>query len=146
MRYRRSRASGVRVHPYSQIASAVNSPYSPRDLDQILVGAIAYRSATYILSQIRGGYAARLALTFRGPAGALLSLYVIVGLPIAFLNGFLLRFSWIDCVIVGAGTWIGMLVAIIFARRFNPIFQFYFFAGLNLVWLCVNIVVACVGK
>ena len=111
----------------------------------IVVGAIAYRSATYIFNQIRGGYAARLALTFRGPARVLLNLYVVAGLPVAFLNGFLLRFSWRDCIIVGVGTWTGLLVAIFFGRGFNPVFQFYVFAGLNLLWLCVNVIEAMRG-
>jgi hypothetical protein len=123
-------------------------PISLQIVLMIVVGAIAYRSATYIFNQIRvGGYAARrLAVTFRGPARSLLNLYVVAGLPIAFLNGFLLRFSWRDCIIVGVGTWTGLLVAIFFGRGFNPVFQFYVFAGLNLVWLCVNVIEACMGK
>jgi hypothetical protein len=111
----------------------------------IVVGAIAYRSATYILNQIQSGNAARLALTFSGPTHVLLNLYVVAGLPVAFLNGFLLRFSWRDCVIVGVGTWTGLLVAIFLERGFNPVFQFYVFAGLNLVWLCVNVIGAMRG-
>jgi hypothetical protein len=109
----------------------------------IIVGALAYRSATYILSEIRGGFAARLAIKFRRRlAREFLNLYVIVGLPIAFVNGFLLRFSWIDGAIVGIGTWIGTLAAIMLARRFNPVIQFYFFAGVNLTWLDVNVIAA----
>jgi hypothetical protein len=109
------------------------------DFTMIVVGALAYRSATYIFGEIRGGFAARLAIAFRGRlAREFLKLYVITGLPIAFVNGFLIRFSWIDGVIVGIGTWIGTFAAILLARRFNPVIQFYFFAGVNLVWLGVN--------
>ena len=91
----------------------------------IVVGALAYRSATYIFGEIRGGFAARLAIAFRGRlAREFLKLYVITGLPIAFVNGFLIRFSWIDGVIVGIGTWIGTFAAILLARRFNPVILF----------------------
>lgn len=102
----------------------------------IIVGALAYRSATYIFSQIRAGYSARLAVRFRqSPARQFLTFYVIAGIPLAFLNGFLLRLSWIDSVIVGIGTWAGMLASIAVARRFDPTVQFFLFAGVNLVWL-----------
>jgi hypothetical protein len=37
----------------------------------------------------------------RGPAHAFLKFYVIAGLPIAFLNGYLIRLSWLDCFVVG---------------------------------------------
>lgn len=105
----------------------------------IIVGALGYRSATYIYGQVRGGFAARLAIEFsRKPAWAFLELYVIAGLPLAFLNGYLLRLSWIDCVVVGIGTWIGMLASVSLARRFNPVIQFYLFASVSLIWLIVD--------
>lgn len=105
----------------------------------IIAGALAYRSASYIFREVQGGFAARLAVTFsRSPAREFLTFYVIAGLPLAFVNGFLLRFSWTDCLVVGIGTWVGMLASIAVARRFNPIFQFYFFAGISLVWLIVD--------
>jgi hypothetical protein len=107
----------------------------------IIVGALAYRSATYIYGQIRGGYSARLAVAFsHSPVKEFLTLYVIAGLPLAFLNGFLLRFSWVDCLVVGVGTWVGMLVLIAVARRFNPVKQFYAFAGVTFFWLVVDII------
>jgi hypothetical protein len=111
----------------------------------IIVGALAYRSASYIFREAQGGFAARLAVTFsRSPAREFLTFYVIAGLPLAFVNGFLLRLSWIDCLIVGIGTWVGALASILVARRFNPVFQFYFFAGVSLVWLIVDAGVAIV--
>jgi hypothetical protein len=103
----------------------------------IIVGSLAYRSASYIFSQVRGGYSARLALRFsQSPARQFLMLYVIAGLPLAFLNGYLLRLSWVDSVTVGIGTWVGMLASI--ARRFDPTLQFLLFGGVNLIWLVVN--------
>ena len=108
-----------------------------------LVGALAYRSATYIFKAVRDRFPARVAMPFsRGPAHAFLTFYVIAGLPIAFLNGYLIRLSWIDCLVVGVGTWLGMLVSIFVARRFNPAFQFYFFASVSLIWLCADLVAA----
>jgi hypothetical protein len=105
----------------------------------IIVGDFAYRSATYIYSQVQGGFAARLAVTFsRSPAREFLTFYVIARLPLAFINGFLLRFSWIDCAVVGIGTWICMLASIALARRFNPVIQFYLFASVSLIWLVVD--------
>src|ERR1039457_5907221 len=82
---------------------------------------------TMLAKNLLGGFAARLAIRFRRRlAREFLNLYVIAGLPIAFVNGFLLRFSWIDGAIVGIGTWIGTFAAIMPARRFNPVIQFYF--------------------
>jgi hypothetical protein len=107
----------------------------------IVVGALAYRSATYIFGQVQNGYSARLAVTFsRSPARQFLPFYVIAGLPLAFVNGFLLRLSWIDCVVVGIGTWVGMLVSIAAARRFNPVIQLWMFGGATVVWCAVDIV------
>lgn len=109
-------------------------------VSMIIVGALAYRSATYISSQIHGGHSARLAVRFsQSPARQFLTFYVIAGLPLAFLNGFLLRLSWIDSAVVGIGTWIGMLASIAVARRFDPILQFFLFAGVNLIWLALNL-------
>lgn len=109
----------------------------------IIVGALAYRSATYIFSQINGGHSARLAVRFsQSPARQFLTFYVMAGLPLAFLNGYLLRLSWIDSAVVGIGTWIGMFASIAVARRFDPTLQFFLFAGANLVWLAVNLIAA----
>lgn len=109
----------------------------------IVVGALAYRSATYIYREIQGGFAGRLAVQFsRSPARLFLTVYVIAGLPLAFLNGYLLRLSWIEGVIVGIGTWIGMLLSIRLARRFNPTLQFFLFSAVNLIWLAFDLVVA----
>jgi hypothetical protein len=49
----------------------------------IMVGSLACRCATYIHGQIRDGFAARLAIAFRCPAGRFLEFYVIGGLPVA---------------------------------------------------------------
>jgi hypothetical protein len=107
----------------------------------IIIGALANRSAGYIYREIQGGFAVRLAIAFpRGTPRAFLTFYVIAGLPIAFVNGLLLRFSWIDCVVVGVGTWVSMLASIVLARRFNPVIQFYLFAGSSLLWLIVDAV------
>jgi hypothetical protein len=112
-------------------------------VSMIIVGALAYRSATYIFGQIRGGSSARLAVRFsQSPARQFLTFYVIAGLPLAFLNGYLLRLSWIDSVVVGIGTWIGMLASIALARRFDPTVQFFLFAGANLIWLAVDLIAA----
>lgn len=106
----------------------------------IVIGALASRSATFIYGQIRGGFAARLALAFaRDPARFFLQFYVLAGLPLAFLNGYLLQRSWIDCLLVGIGTWIGMLASIALARQFNPVLQFYLFASVSLVSLIVDV-------
>ena len=107
----------------------------------IVIGALANRSATYIYREIQGGFAARLAIAFQyGPARAFLTFYVIAGLPLAFANGLLLRFSWVDCIVVGIGTWVSMLASIALARRFNPVIQFYLFTGASLLWLLVDAV------
>lgn len=107
----------------------------------IFVSAFAYRSASFIHRTIRSGGSARLAITFSGkPAAAFLTSYVIAGLPLAFVNGYLLRLSWMDCLLVGVGTWLGMLTAIFFSRRFNPVLQFYVFGGASVVWLIVDLV------
>ena len=109
----------------------------------IVVGALAYRGASYIFSQIRRGDSARLAVMFsQGPARHFLMFYAITGLPLAFINGFLLRLSWIDCVVVGVGTWISMLVSTSVARRFNPALQFFFFGGISLLWLAADLILA----
>jgi hypothetical protein len=109
----------------------------------IVVGALAYRGASYIFSQIRRGDSARLAVMFsQNPGRHFLTFYVIVGLPLAFINGFLLRLSWIDSVIVGVGTWIGMLVSTAVARRFNPVLQFFFFGTISLLWLAADLILA----
>lgn len=106
----------------------------------ILIGALANRSATYLASEIRSGYSARLAAHFMQPARReFLKIYVILALPLAFLNGFLLRLHWLDSLIVGIGTWLGALLLISVTRRFNPVRQFYVFAGLNLVLLAANV-------
>jgi hypothetical protein len=106
----------------------------------IIVGALAYRSATFIFSQVRGGHSARLALSFsQSPARQFLMFYVIAGLPLAFLNGYLLRLSWVDRVTVGIGTWVGMLASIAIARRFDPTLQFFLFGSVNLIWLVFNL-------
>jgi hypothetical protein len=106
----------------------------------IIVGALAYRSASYIFSEVQGG-SVRLGMAFsRGPARKFLTFYVIAGLPLAFVNGFLLRLSWIDCVVVGIGTWVGMLASITLARRFNPVVQFWTFGGVTVVWCVADIV------
>lgn len=110
----------------------------------VLVGALAYRSATFVYGSIARNDSARLTVTFtHGKPWALrfLKFYVIVGLPLAFLNGYLIRLSWIDCIVVGVGTWVGMLAAIFFTgRRFNPILQFYVFAVATIAWLLVDAV------
>jgi hypothetical protein len=62
----------------------------------------------------------------------------MLALPLAFLNGFLLRLHWLDSLIVGIGTWLGALVLISVTGRFNPVRQFYLFAGINLVLLAAN--------
>ena len=101
----------------------------------IFVGSIAFRGAATIASNIGRGDFLSVPFFFGEPAGRkLVEFYVLAALPVAFLNGFLLHFSWQESVVVGVGTWIGMLFATFFLR-FNPIGQFWFFGIANLVWL-----------
>jgi hypothetical protein len=109
----------------------------------ILIGALANRSATYLASEIGNGHSARLAVQFTQPARReFLKIYVMLALPLAFLNGFLLRLHWLDSLIVGIGTWLGALALISITGRFNPARQFYVFAGLNLVLVGANLTAA----
>lgn len=102
----------------------------------IVIGALAYRSATFIYMELREGFAVRKSMAFSSNvARRFLIFYVISGIPLAFLNGYLLRLSWMDCLVVGGGTWLGMLASIALTRRFNPVFQFFLFATASLLWL-----------
>jgi hypothetical protein len=105
------------------------------------MGGLASRSASYIHIAVRDGSPPRLALQFlRRPTQLLLlRLYVIAGIPLAFLNGFLLRLSWIDSVIAGVGTWAFMLLSIRLARRFNPTVEFFTFGAVSVLWVAVNL-------
>jgi hypothetical protein len=106
----------------------------------ILIGALANHAATYIYREVRDGRSPRLGMRFsQPPARQLLLFYVIAGLPIAFLNGLLLRFSWADCLIVGIGTWLGMLALIALSDRFRPVPQFFLFAGISIAWMLTDI-------
>jgi len=75
----------------------------------ILIGALAFRSASFITRASQRAEGIRSAVTLRPYAG-LAKWYVILGFPLAFVNGYLIEFSWIDCVVVGIGTLLITLV------------------------------------
>lgn len=102
-----------------------------------LIGGLAMRAASYLQS----GQSARATVRIRMMPGGqfILTWYVILAFPLAFANGYLLRLSWIDCIIVGAGTWLCMALSIALTRRFNPVLQFLLFASAGAVWLVVDI-------
>ena len=106
----------------------------------ITVGVIAYRGATSIFGAVAKNESARLTVLLSRIPGALafLQFYVIVGIPLAFANGYLLRLSWIDCLIVGISTWVGTLAAGFFGGRLVAIPQFLLFSVATLVWLIVD--------
>ena len=106
----------------------------------IIVGSFAIRGASSLAHTLTQYGVSDVPLFFSGPPGStIVSLYVLAALPLAFLNGFLLRFSWVDCTIVGIGTWLGMLISNVLFR-FNLAVQFMVFGFVNLTWLIVNVV------
>jgi hypothetical protein len=108
------------------------------DLVLCVAGGLAICAASYI----KRGESARAAVRIgMMPGGNLiLQWYVILAFPLAFANGYLLRQSWLDCVIVGAGTWLCMMVSIALTRRFNAVFQFFLFSGITVLWLITDVV------
>lgn len=106
----------------------------------ILVGSVAYRGAASIATlQNQQGGALYLPLAFSSPAAkSLISFYVILGFPLAFVSGYFLNHSWWQAIGVLVGTWIGMVFANLFLR-FNPAVQFILFGFVNIAWLVVNI-------
>lgn len=106
----------------------------------IIVGSFAFRGASSLAHTLAYNGALDVPLFFSGPLGStIVSLYVTAALPLAFVNGFLLHLSWVDCAIAGIGTWLGMLISNVLFR-FNPAIQFLVFGFGNLTWLIVNIV------
>jgi hypothetical protein len=90
----------------------------------ILVGSIAYRGASSLAYSVSHGELLRVPIAFSRPPGrTIVQLYVIAGLPLAFLNGLLLHLSWMEGLAVGVGTWAGMLLCNV-VLRFNPAVQF----------------------
>jgi hypothetical protein len=110
----------------------------------ILIGALAFRSASFITRASQGAEGIRAAVTLRPYAG-LSKWYVILGFPLAFVNGYLIEFSWIDCVAVGIGTWLITLFSIMLARSFNSVLQFLIFGAVNVGWLIFNVVRAVIA-
>jgi hypothetical protein len=110
----------------------------------ILIGALAFRSAWFIMRASQRAEGIRAAVILRPYAG-LAKWYVILGFPLAFVNGYLIEFSWIDCVAVGIGTWLIALVSIMLARSFNSALQFLIFGAVNVGWLIFNVVRAVIA-
>jgi hypothetical protein len=105
----------------------------------IIVGSFAIRGASSLAHTLTQYGVPDVPLFFSGPPGStIVSLYVIAAFPLAFLNGFLLRFSWGDCAIAGIGTWLGMLISNVLFR-FNPAIQFMVFGFVNLIWLIISV-------
>jgi hypothetical protein len=106
----------------------------------ISVSVIAYRDATSIFKCLVNQDSARLAVMVSGIQGAIafLKFYVIVGIPLAFLNGYLLRDSWIDCLISGIGTWVGTLAVAFLGGRTVFVSRFFIASIATLVWLAVD--------
>ncbi len=106
----------------------------------IIVGAIAYRGAAAIGTLLDTHDAVlELPPVWTSPIGKkVVQLYIIVGLPLAFIAGYFLNQSWLEALGVFVGTWVGMLVANIFLR-FNPPIQLMVFGTINIAWLIANI-------
>ena len=105
----------------------------------IIVGALGFRGACKIMHNVVTMRASLVPPALMVPPGRnIVHIYMVAAIPVAFLNGYLLNHSWVDCVLVGFGTWAGMLVANILFR-FSEIFQFFIFGLVNLCWLTVNI-------
>lgn len=105
----------------------------------IVVSALAWRGASFIsysLMQPMGALNVPLAFA-QPPLKSAVMLYALAALPLAFLNGYLLEFSWIHALIAAGGTWAGMLVANMLFR-FNAAIQFMLFGTVTVVWLFVN--------
>jgi hypothetical protein len=105
----------------------------------ILVGAIAFRGAASLVSSAIHDGPLYVPLWTTTPSGhGILTIYMFAAIPIAFLNGFLLHYRFMESLTVGIGTWLGMLAANIFLR-FNPAIQFMLFGLINLIWTTVNV-------
>jgi hypothetical protein len=106
---------------------------------QTIVGAIAFRGACSLVYARSHGSALNIPLAFaEGKMQKLVTLYMFAALPLAFANGFLYHFSWIQALIVMMSTWLGMLISNI-VLRFNPAIQFMFFGLVNIIWLIINV-------
>jgi len=108
-------------------------------LGLIVVGAIAFRGACILMHNIVSGNVLQVPLAYMQPPGkTIVHIYMVAAIPIALVNGYLLDFSWIDCILAGVGTWLGMLIANV-VLRFNEVLQFLGFGTANLGWLGFNI-------
>jgi len=105
----------------------------------IVVGALAFRGACMLMYNIVSGNVLEVPLAYMHPPGkTIVHLYMVAAIPIALVNGYMLDFSWLDCIVAGVGTWLGMLLANV-ALRFNEVLQFLVFGMVNLGWLGFNI-------
>lgn len=105
----------------------------------IIVGSLGFRGACKIMHNIVEMRALHVPPVLMVPPGrAVVHIYVVAAIPIAFLNGYLLSHSWVDCVIAGFGTWVGMLLANTLLR-FSELLQFYVFGLANICWLALNV-------
>lgn len=92
-----------------------------------------------LMHHIVSGNVLQIPLAFMRPPGrTIVHVYMVAAIPIALANGYLLDLSWLDCIVAGIGTWLGMLIANV-VLRFNEILQFLGFGAVNLGWLAFNI-------
>lgn len=104
----------------------------------IIVGAIALRGAYSLIHSHIHRERTKIPYYFQGKAGfKILELYTVVAIPIALANGYMV-YSWVGMLMVGLGTWLGMLLANIILR-FNPALQFTLFGLINIAWTLFNI-------
>ena len=105
----------------------------------IIIGALAFRGVSSMTHSYINRDFLSLPLFFSSKAGFnILQTYLFVAIPIALFNGYAMN-GWIGMLIIGVGTWLGMLVANILLR-FNPILQFILFGLINIIWTIYNIV------
>lgn len=116
----------------------------------IFVGSFAYRGACSIgmLQEERRGIL-ELPIAFKSiVAKQIVSIYIIIGLPLSFFAGYLLKQSWIHAFIVFGGTWLSSLIANSLKNlffRYNPTLQFMVYGLINIVWFLVNLIRTITG-
>ncbi|HPO68201.1 MAG TPA: hypothetical protein PLE40_00395 [Candidatus Pacearchaeota archaeon] len=104
----------------------------------IIVGALAWRGANSLAFSYLNKEFLSLPLFFTTEKGFKIAMmYSYAAIPLALINGFILN-SWLGLLIVGLGTWIGMLIANLILR-FNPALQFFLFGFINIIWTIYNV-------